>query len=86
MITNAKTETRPTRVGDGPAEKPGSNQDPGFSLFPPWFSEMVLDLLKKGIWWLYLLLLLIVGAALFVRMRAAPQKKPPSRENGEDEV
>jgi prepilin-type N-terminal cleavage/methylation domain-containing protein/prepilin-type processing-associated H-X9-DG protein len=79
IITNTKPETQPPRVASGPAEKPGSKQEPGFSFFPPWFSGMLLDLLKNGLWALYLLMLLLVGTALFLRRRSASQKRPRLR-------
>jgi hypothetical protein len=87
-ITNTTAETQPPRVASGPAEKSGSNPEPGFSLFPAWFSAILLDLLEKGLWAFYLLMLLIVGTALFLRLRSAAQKRPLSRTevDSEDEA
>jgi prepilin-type N-terminal cleavage/methylation domain-containing protein/prepilin-type processing-associated H-X9-DG protein len=78
IITNAKSETQPARVANRPAEKPGSNQEPGFSFFPAWFSAVFLGLLNNGLWALYLLMLL-VGIALFLRMRSGERKRPRLR-------
>ena len=77
-ITNTKPETQPPRVPSGPAEKPGSNPEPGFSLFPAWFNAILMDLLNKGLWAFYLLMLLLVGTAFFLRMRSA-QKRPAAK-------
>jgi len=81
-ITNAKPQTQPARVASGPAEKPGSDQETGFSLFPAWFSTMLLDSLKELAWALGLLLLLLAATALFLRRRAAG-KKPGTRAEGD---
>jgi prepilin-type processing-associated H-X9-DG protein len=74
-ITNAKSEITPTRVTEGPATKPGSGEDPGFSFFPPWFGATILDLLKDSLWAFYLAMLLIAGIALFLRLQQGSRKR-----------
>jgi hypothetical protein len=85
-ITNAKTATTPAPIPTGPAEKPSANEEPGFSLFPPWFGTALVDLLKTAAWMLYLLVLLLAGTALILRMRSRPRKKrrPVVNWNSED--
>jgi prepilin-type N-terminal cleavage/methylation domain-containing protein/prepilin-type processing-associated H-X9-DG protein len=68
--TNTKTQTSPTQVKTGPMEKPGTDQEPGFSFFPPGFWSKLFNLLNKAAWILYLLALLLAATAFLLRLRS----------------
>ena len=78
-VTNDKTQTNPTRVPTPTAEKPGPNQEPGFSFFPPEIGTAVQHVVRSSAWIFYLLLLLIVGTAMVVRLRSMASKQPPPK-------
>jgi prepilin-type N-terminal cleavage/methylation domain-containing protein/prepilin-type processing-associated H-X9-DG protein len=66
--STTKTETNPTQVKTGPTEKPATDQEPGFSFFPPSLGTSFLHLLKESAWLLYLLVLLLAGTVFVIRI------------------
>jgi prepilin-type N-terminal cleavage/methylation domain-containing protein/prepilin-type processing-associated H-X9-DG protein len=78
-ITNTRPAIPTTRATTGPAEKPGANEEPGFSFFPVSLGTSALDLLKSSAWLLYVLLLL-AGTAFSIRMLSRRQR--PDRKEG----
>ena len=83
--SNPTPAMTPTRVEIGPAGKPGSPEDPGFSFFPPWLGTTLVKFAKSSAWLLYLLLLLLGAMVLFLWTRSLPQKHKNSQMNADHE-
>jgi len=78
VITNTKAATPARQTTNGPAAKPGSAEEPGFSIFPTELSTGVVSVTKKGLWLLWLLLLLLAAIAVYARSRMGSSKSPKS--------
>jgi prepilin-type N-terminal cleavage/methylation domain-containing protein len=84
-ITNTKPQTKTARSASGPTKKPGANDEPGFSFFPPSIGNGLVRFVRSGAWGFYLLLLLLTAIALFLRIRSGSQKRQSTTENLEVE-
>jgi prepilin-type N-terminal cleavage/methylation domain-containing protein/prepilin-type processing-associated H-X9-DG protein len=84
-ITDTKPQTKSARSASGPTKKPGANDEPGFSFFPPSIGNSLVRFARSSAWGFYLLLLLFTAIALFLRIRPGSQKRQSTTQNLEVE-
>jgi prepilin-type N-terminal cleavage/methylation domain-containing protein/prepilin-type processing-associated H-X9-DG protein len=70
-LTNSKSGTPTSKATNAPAAKPGTNDEPGFMLFPPEVGTVVGSFVRNWLWLLCLLLLLLGAGVLYARRKAA---------------
>jgi prepilin-type processing-associated H-X9-DG protein len=78
VVTNSKAETPARQATNGPAARPGSTEEPGFSIFPSELSTGVVSFVRRGLWLLFLLLLLLAATAFYLRNRMGSPKRRKS--------